>query len=54
MKKNGSEEFGDSGKAGNSSEAEEFARDIEALGPTFIKLGQLLYTRAELLPPVSR
>jgi predicted unusual protein kinase regulating ubiquinone biosynthesis (AarF/ABC1/UbiB family) len=34
-----------------STEADEFARDVESLGPTFIKLGQLLSTRAELLPP---
>jgi ubiquinone biosynthesis protein len=32
-------------------EAAEFARDLEAIGPTFIKLGQLLSTRADLLPP---
>jgi ubiquinone biosynthesis protein len=31
-------------------EAEALASDLEALGPTFIKFGQLLSTRADLLP----
>jgi predicted unusual protein kinase regulating ubiquinone biosynthesis (AarF/ABC1/UbiB family) len=30
--------------------AEQLANDLEALGPTFVKLGQLLSTRADLLP----
>jgi ubiquinone biosynthesis protein len=31
--------------------ADELASDLERLGPTYIKLGQLLSTRADLLPP---
>jgi predicted unusual protein kinase regulating ubiquinone biosynthesis (AarF/ABC1/UbiB family) len=31
-------------------DAEQLATDLEALGPTFIKLGQLLSTRVDLLP----
>ena len=29
----------------------DFARDLEKLGPTFVKIGQLLSTRADFLPP---
>ncbi|TLD71806.1 AarF/ABC1/UbiB kinase family protein [Phragmitibacter flavus] len=31
-------------------EADDFAKDLEKLGPTYIKLGQLLSTRADLIP----
>lgn len=34
----------------DGSAPEELADDLEALGPTFVKLGQLLSTRADLLP----
>ena len=33
-----------------TAESQEFAADLEAMGPTYIKLGQLLSTRADLLP----
>src|ERR1700688_3487409 len=39
------EEPADAAAAGQA-----LAADLEALGPTFIKLGQLLATRADLLP----
>src|SRR5947207_7331424 len=32
------------------AKAEELAADLEAMGPTFVKLGQLLSTRSDLLP----
>ena len=35
---------------GDGDLAERFARDLEALGPTYIKLGQLLSSRVDLLP----
>src|SRR3954469_5849752 len=33
-----------------AARAEELATDLEKLGPTFVKLGQLLSTRVELMP----
>jgi ubiquinone biosynthesis protein len=33
-----------------AAKAEELAADLESLGPTFVKVGQLLSTRVELLP----
>lgn len=33
------------------AEAERLAKDLEKLGPTFVKLGQVLSTRADLLQP---
>ena len=35
---------------GATAKAEDLAGDLEKMGPTFIKLGQLLSTRADLLP----
>lgn len=36
---------------GDHSKAEQLTHDLEAMGPTFVKLGQLLSTRYDLLPP---
>ena len=37
--------------AGSEKTAEAFAADLERMGPTYIKMGQLLSTRFDLLPP---
>jgi predicted unusual protein kinase regulating ubiquinone biosynthesis (AarF/ABC1/UbiB family) len=37
--------------AAGEAKADEFATDLEKMGPTYIKLGQLLSTRADFLPP---
>jgi predicted unusual protein kinase regulating ubiquinone biosynthesis (AarF/ABC1/UbiB family) len=47
------------GGAAQNQEAEELPNDLERLGPTFVKIGQLLSSRADLLPerylkPLSR
>lgn len=47
----GSGEPGDLDPSASREDALQLARELEELGPTFIKLGQLLSTRADLLPP---
>jgi predicted unusual protein kinase regulating ubiquinone biosynthesis (AarF/ABC1/UbiB family) len=42
---------GDVGSA-SADDARQLVDDLESMGPTFVKLGQLLSTRADLLPPV--
>lgn len=42
--------FDDDPPEGDEAMAAAFARDLEELGPTYIKLGQLLSTRFDLLP----
>ena len=34
-----------------TTKPEELANDLETMGPTFVKIGQLLSTRSDLLPP---
>jgi ubiquinone biosynthesis protein len=40
-----------SGSGRGAASAADLAADLERLGPTYVKLGQLLSTRADLLPP---
>ena len=40
-----------SGDSPQAAKADELADDFEKLGPTYIKLGQLLSTRPDLIPP---
>jgi predicted unusual protein kinase regulating ubiquinone biosynthesis (AarF/ABC1/UbiB family) len=44
-------ELDDTADPGLAADAQELARELEAMGPTFIKLGQLLSSRTDLLPP---
>ena len=41
---------GDDLPEGSDARARAFAEDLESMGPTYIKLGQLLSTRFDLLP----
>lgn len=44
------DEFAGDAAAANAK-AEDLTSDLEKMGPTFVKLGQLLSTRADLIPP---
>src|SRR5262245_8319823 len=43
--------WGEAGKSAELEPQERFRRSLEELGPTFVKLGQVLSTRPDLLAP---
>ena len=51
VKEAGWEDVPNSQAVETPAKAEELAADLEAMGPTFVKLGQLLSSRSDLLPP---
>ncbi len=44
-------ELGDEAPPAEEGRPEEFVKDLEALGPSFVKLGQSLSTRPDMVPP---
>lgn len=51
VKEAGLDEFADGSDDGVPPKAEELTDDLERMGPTYIKLAQLMSTRADLIPP---
>src|SRR5579871_5239187 len=45
------EGYGESTDSVSADDAAELAAELERMGPTFVKFGQLLSTRSDLLPP---